>query len=129
MTKEQLEAQRVKRKANDNAATKKYEKTKNGFLVRTYRNMLSRVTGVQHKKAHLYKGLTILPKEEFYQWALDNIAFNELFACWVVLGYSRVASPSIDRIDSTKGYEKGNIRWLTHSQNSQLGALSRRRSA
>lgn len=120
---------RVVRKETGNATTRRYEKTKRGFLVRAYRNMLSRVTGVQKKKAHLYEGLTILPKQEFYEWALTNIVFNELFACWVVLGYDRRSTPSVDRIDSTRGYEKGNIRWLTHVENSRLGAQSRHRSA
>jgi hypothetical protein len=120
---------RIVRKETSNAMTKRYEKTKNGFLVRAYRNMLSRVTGVQYKKAHLYRGLPILPKEEFYEWALSDAVFNELFACWVFLGYPRVATPSVDRIDSAKGYEKGNIRWLTHSENSRLGATARSRAA
>jgi hypothetical protein len=33
---------------------KKYEKTPKGYLMRTYRNMKSRVLGIQHKKAHIY---------------------------------------------------------------------------
>ena len=37
------EKQRLSRKLNNNLHTKKYEKTKKGFLVRLYRNMLSRV--------------------------------------------------------------------------------------
>jgi hypothetical protein len=45
----------------------KYEKTKKGFLMRKYRNMQSRVTGIQKKKAHLYKDLYLLPREQYYE--------------------------------------------------------------
>lgn len=125
MTEKALAIQRARRKATGNSTTKKYEKTRKGFLMRVYRNMKSRVEGVQRKKAHLYKGLPILPKEEFYEWALSNKNYNDLFDKWTESGYDRKISPSIDRIDSTKGYLKGNIRWLTHSQNSLLGNQSR----
>ena len=67
MTKEEkLKWQRERRKNNGNASTKKYEKTKNGFLMRCYRNMKSRITGVQKQKAHLYVGKSLLEKELFY---------------------------------------------------------------
>lgn len=120
-------SQRKRRKANNNAATHKYEKTVNGFLMRVYRNMKSRVTGVQKLKAHIYLGLPILPKEDFYVWSKNNLEFIVLFKIWQDIGYDRLFTPSIDRIDSSKGYEIGNIRWLTHSQNSREGAVSKKR--
>jgi hypothetical protein len=101
------------------AAAKKYEKTKNGFLMRAYKNMFHRVTGVQKKKAHLYLGLQILPKHEFYEWSKQSVEFNKLFDEWVDSSYNRKLSPSIDRIDADKGYIKENIRWTTHSENSK----------
>lgn len=101
------------------AACKKHEKTLQGYLMRTYRNMKSRVKGVQKKKAHLYIGLSLLEKADFYEWSLSLPAYHELYKNWVESGYSRKLSPSIDRIDSKKGYEKGNMRWITHSQNSK----------
>jgi len=57
----------------------KYEKTKKGFVMRMYRNMKSRVEGVQKKKAHLYFGLELMDKSEFYNFALTSKQFNELF--------------------------------------------------
>lgn len=116
--------QRERRKMNGNAATKKYEKTVNGFLMRTYRNMKSRVDGVQKKKRHLYedKPLTI-SKELFYAWSKNNAAFVLLFGAWEAEGYDRKLTPSIDRINPQRGYEAGNIRWITHSENSRLGGL------
>lgn len=57
--------QRERRQRNGNAYTRKYEKTKSGFLVRLYRNMLSRVSGIQRAKYHLYAGCSLLPKMSF----------------------------------------------------------------
>lgn len=113
------ERQRELRRKNGNAWTKKYEKTPKGFLMRTYRNMLSRVTGVQSKKSHLYLGKEILNKEDFYNWALKNDTFLMLFKNWTEKNYDRKLTPSIDRIDPKKGYTLSNIRWLTHSENSR----------
>lgn len=105
-----------------NAWTHKYEKTPKGFLVRVYRNMLSRVRGIQSRNRELYFGLPILPKEQFYAWALADSEFNKLFKVWIESSYSRKLTPSINRIDSMRGYEIDNIEWLTHSANSSLGA-------
>jgi hypothetical protein len=109
--------------------SKLYEKTPKGFLMRTYRNMQSRVTGVQKKKAHLYKGLAILPRDDFYAWAWDNSEFWRLYKQWSATDYDRRLSPSINRIDTNKGYTIGNIEWLTHSVNSSLGGMSLKRKS
>jgi hypothetical protein len=106
-------------------SAKKYEKTVNGFLVRTYRNMKSRVKGIQKKKAHLYKGLEILSKDEFYDWSRSSNRFKALYERWKLSDYRRTLTPSIDRINPKQGYTLGNMRWLTHSENSRLGAISR----
>jgi hypothetical protein len=124
---ERLARQRFCRAANNNAATKKYERTKPGKLMRIYRNMKSRVCGVQHLKAHLYEGKYLMPKEEFYQWASSCYAFHQLYAAWVESGYDRKLAPSVDRVDSTRGYEIDNLEWVTHSENSRRGGLSQSR--
>jgi hypothetical protein len=116
---------RKHRKLIGNTDNKLYEKTFKGFLMRTYRNMESRVTGVQKKKAHLYLGLELLPRDEFYSWASADRDLAELWDVWVLSGYQRKLTPSVDRKDSSKGYILDNMRWLTHSENSRLGNLSR----
>ena len=118
-----LEWQRQYRINTEDACTKKYERTKKGKLVRTYRNMMSRVLGVLKTKTHLYLGLTILTREEFYNWSLQDEEFNLLYDNWVESGYNLKLSPSIDREDASKGYDLGNIRWVTHSENSRRGGL------
>jgi hypothetical protein len=120
---ERLEYQRLRRKDNENADTKKYEKTKKGKLMRTYRNMQSRTQGLV--KSHLYANLPLLDRDAFYQWSLSSLEFNRLYDSWVQSGYDKKLSPSIDRVDSNKGYILSNIRWVTHSENSRLGGISR----
>lgn len=119
--------QRERRKLTGDQATKRYEKTKGGYLMRSYRNMLSRVSGVQSKKAHLYEGLDILSKEEFYVWSINDETFNSLFDEYERSEYDRRLAPSVDRENSSLGYNLDNMRWLPHWRNSQLGALSTKR--
>ncbi len=110
---------RAYRERTNNKSTKKYEKTKKGFLMRCYRNMQSRVSGVQKLKSHLYAGKSILPREDFYIWSLDNDDFHRLFSDWEASSYSRKLSPSINRVDSKNGYDLDNMEWVTHSENSR----------
>ncbi len=121
--KEINERQKELRRLNNNLYTKKYEKTHSGFLVRLYRNMKSRVSGVQKEKFYLYKGLDILPKEEFYKWAKTDI-FYKMFKRWKISGYDRKLTPSVNRINPKIGYILGNMEWLTHSENSRLGSTN-----
>lgn len=121
-----LEKQRQHRKKTGNAITKKYERTKKGKLMRTYRNMQSRVTGILKKKRHLYDGKGIITRDEFYDWSLSQSEFHRLYDEWVASGYQHRLSPSIDRIDTDLGYVPGNMRWLTHSENSSLSSYRKR---
>lgn len=123
---ESLGQQRIRRKANGNAYTHKYERTKVGKIMRIYRNMKSRVEGVQRLKAHLYAGKSLLPKDKFYTWALGSNEFHRLFREWVESGYNRKLAPSVDRLDSSRGYELDNMQWVTHSENSRRGSVAKR---
>jgi hypothetical protein len=119
------ERKRLWRAKTQNAATKKYERTKPGKLMRIYRNMQSRIRGVQKHKAHLYKGKALLPKSEFYEWALASPVFHLLFSEWEAAGHDRKLSPTVDRIDPELGYEISNMEWVTHSENSRRGGKYR----
>lgn len=120
------EKQRIYRQKNNNLVTKKYEKTKKGFLMRMYRNMKSRVNGIQKLKLHLYEGKEILDKDTFYLFANTNTDFHRLFNDWELSNYDRKLTPSIDRINTELGYTLFNIRFITHSENSRRGGLSRK---
>lgn len=126
MTKEErAEYQRTRRLCNNNQDTKKYEKTLNGYLMRMYRNMKSRVTGVQSKKAHLYQNKEIMDKDLFYAFAKCSPMFLALFYQYEKEGYVQKLAPTPDRKDSSKGYTMENIQWVTHSVNSSRGAISK----
>ena len=120
------ETERKYRKLTNNKATHKYEKTKSGFLMRLYRNMKSRITGIQWKKAHLYKGKELLPKNDFYKWAWNNKTFQRLFMKWEKSNYNRKLTPTVNRINPQIGYVLENMEWLTHSENSALSNHSRK---
>lgn len=115
------DSQKNYRVSNGNSGEKVYGKTKKGFLVRTYRNMLSRVRGIQTEYAHLYEGLDILDKSDFYVWSLADKSFNDLFDTWISSGSPIRICPSIDRVNTSLGYISDNIRWITQSENSSLG--------
>ena len=51
-------------------------------------------------------------------------SFDKLYDDWVSSGFDKKLSPSIDRVDTSKGYTLDNMRWLTHSENSSIGARS-----
>ena len=125
---DRLAWQRERRKRTNNSDTKRYERTKKGKLMRTYRNMESRTKGMVEGKSHLYQGLEVLPRQSFYDWSLSCKDFNSLYDDWVYSGFDKKLSPSIDRIDTSKGYTLDNMRWLTHSENSSIGAKSRIKS-
>ena len=125
MTFDRLAYQREYRKANGNTHTKVYEKTISGFLMRMYRNMKSRITGVQTKKAHLYVGKELLPKEDFYAWAKDNPNFLALWEDYVKANHEQRLAPTVDRLDSSIGYTLSNMEWVTHSENSKRGSIAR----
>lgn len=104
-------------------ANSKYWKTKKGKLMLTYNNMKRRVDG--YVKPHLYKDKEICDRGLFYSWASSDANYNTLYDNWVDSGYERKLSPSIDRKDTALGYVIGNIQWITHSDNSRKGVLSR----
>lgn len=124
MSPDYLEKQRARRKASGNANTRKYEKTPGGFLMRKYRNMVSRISGIQKAKHHLYSGKELISKDEFYSWA-KSAEFYSMYNDWVASSFNRKLTPTVDRIDPNKGYTIGNMEWVTHSENSRRGAVNR----
>jgi len=113
------------RRLTKNLSSKKYEKTKKGFLVRLYRNMQSRVTGVKKDQFYLYAGCRLLDRKDFYRWAENNEEFHRLFAAWEASGYELRSTPAVSRIDTHYGYELWNMEWVTQSETSRRGAMNR----
>lgn len=103
----------------------KYEKTPKGFLMRKYRNMQSRILGIQKLKAHLYKGKSLLGRDKFYEWSFASKEFWKLYNVWIKSGHNCKLTPTVDRIDSSKGYFLDNMEWVTHSENSRRSSITR----
>jgi len=95
-----------------------YYKTPTGHMVKAYTNMSQRVRGVQKKYYKYYKDLPILSRQDFYRWT-KRTRYMKLWKAWADSGYQCSLSPSIDRIDSSKGYVIGNMQWITKSDNSK----------
>ena len=93
--------------------------------MRMYRNMQSRISGVQKQKYHLYSGKDILSRDEFYDWAFKQDDYHLLFDAYEKSNYDRRLAPSVDRIKSEIGYVVGNMEFVTHSENSRRGALAK----
>lgn len=104
---------------------REHERTPQGFLTRTYSNIQQRVNGQQAAKAHIYKGLPLLSRAAFYNWARDNADFWQLYRRWVWSDYARRLTPSVARIEAHKGYALGNMVWLTAGTSSALGNKNR----
>lgn len=104
-------------------SNRRYWKTINGKLMMTYNNMNRRVRG--YAKPHLYNGLELCAREDFYNWSLSNESFVLLYKEWVDSDYIKSLSPSIDRVDSSLGYTFENMQWITLAENSRRGANSR----
>lgn len=98
--------------------TKAYEKSPKGYLVRSYRNIESRVNGVQKRKHHLYDNFYILPRKEFYNFSLNDEKFLRLLASYRSSGWKPSKAPSLDRIYPWFGYHADNIRWVSQADNS-----------
>lgn len=93
--------------------------TKEQLLGRIYRNAFNRVHGTStpERCVKYFFGREIMPKEQFINWALEHPIFNRLYDNWVSTGYNIRFVPSPDRLDSSRGYEQGNIEWVVYSEN------------
>jgi hypothetical protein len=90
----------------------------NYFVGRMYTKIKDRVNGNGRAK---YKDLPVCTKEEFLKLAYGSLQLKKLYSDWRVCGYIHKYVPSVDRIDSEKGYTIENIQFLTLSENSKKG--------
>ena len=101
-----------------------YRRSLAGHIIHRYASMKQRVEGRGTKRSiPLYEGLELLPRADFIEWASKDRSLLVLHREWVRSGYSYKLTPSINRVDNSKGYVLGNMEWVTKSQNSTLGAL------
>lgn len=99
--------------------------TPNAFLAKMYKDMKARVTGtkkghVAERSRHIYVGKPILPRDVFMTWAKNNPDFLNLYKRYVMNNFERRLAPSVNRVDSRRGYTLDNMMWMTSGQNSGL---------
>lgn len=99
--------------------------TAEGFLRWKYKDMKQRVSSPSRHGAKLYYGLSLMSLEEFMAWASADSVFNKLWKAFILSGRVRRLTPTIDRIDTLRGYVAGNVQFLTHSQNTKKALLWR----
>lgn len=100
--------------------------TINSYLSSSYSGMKRRVEGRHVHNRGNWKGKPILPRDVFVQWAKNHPDFLSLYKRYVMNDFDRKLAPSINRIDSNKGYTLDNMEWLTSSQNSGLASSVRK---
>ena len=98
---------KVKRKTN-----------KDFWLSTRYTEIVQRCTNPNNVRTNNYNGLEYCTREEFKSKFINDSQFLYTFEQWAIRNYDILYSPSIDRIDNTKGYTLDNIQVLTHSDNS-----------
>ncbi len=83
--------------------------TLDGYLVRKYEVLTNRCNNPNYQDAHIYRGKLNMSKEEFIEWGKKTLSeFQEKYNLDKLSG-ERI---QLDRIDSSRGYEIGNIQWL-----------------
>jgi len=79
---------------------------------RRYYEMSRRQKGCSSHQSNGAKGKDIMELAEFMEWCMDfdNLnVFLTLYFDWAHNGFNRWDSPSIDRIESNKGYVASNL--------------------
>ena len=95
---------------------KRYRTNPDRYLSHKYRMMKSRCNGKSTHRS--YDGRSIMSKEEWEDFCNESKdVFMDLYLKWQKSGFKRTLSPSIDRIDNSRGYDRDNVQWLTNSAN------------
>lgn len=100
----------------------RYHNNVDRYLKHKYYMMCQRCgNGKYTVRDYAKKGLK-LTLEEWLNWCNETMpTFMALHSAWKASGYDPKLTPTIDRIDNSKGYELGNLQWLTKSANSRKG--------
>jgi hypothetical protein len=114
--------------SNDLSKSALYRKTPIGFLSRRYYKMEYRINDSKDKyRNKYYKGLYLLPRKKFYEWALEHPTFLKLFNDYKMSGYHLTKTPTIDRINPAVGYKISNMEWVTLSENCRRARVTQKR--
>jgi len=82
------------------------------FLSRKYYGIRRRCSGKDRNHVSCV-GKPFPSKQDFFTKYFGDKDVRKLWEVWKQSGYVRALAPSVDRRDASKGYEFGNIQWLT----------------
>ena len=98
--------------------TKRYRTNFERIKAHKYRGIVNRCTGKHKDRTYYVEGMNYLNWEEYESWWQTNfVDFLECYYVWKQSDYKNKFAPSIDRIESKKGYTPENMQWLTFSIN------------
>lgn len=84
-----------------------------------YAHMVARHEGRSTNSSNA-NGKGICSKEEFFEWCkkIENLdSFVALYYDWFQSDFLLGYSPSVDRIDASRGYTCDNLQWLSFEEN------------
>jgi hypothetical protein len=97
-------------KSCKNAKNKEYSRTLKGLVRKIYGQQKD-----SSKKRH--HPLPSYTPDELYTWFINQPNYKKLYDNWKNSGYTKDLTPSIDRLDDSKGYSFDNIRLVTWQEN------------
>lgn len=98
----------------------KHKATIDRFLSNLYIRMNQRIQGKNTRNPHLFKGKSIMPRDVFKEWAKNHPDFLKLYKQWFISGFDQKLTPSVNRLDSSRGYTLDNVEWVTFSNNCMM---------
>ena len=98
----------------------KHKATIDRFLSNLYTRMNQRVQGKNTANPHLFKGKSIMPRDVFKEWAKNHPDFLKLYKQWTNNRFDQRLTPSVNRLESSRGYTLDNVEFVTFSQNCMM---------
>ena len=97
---------------------KRFRRTKRGLLYKIYGGQVtsSKTRGHSSPKYSF---------EDLYNWAMSQHLFHDLYDLWVISGFDKMQTPSIDRLKDNIGYKFSNIQLSTWQENFDKSLLNR----
>jgi hypothetical protein len=68
-------------------------------------------------------GVSLPPRDKFIRWAWLDRGFIELYTAYTASGRPKNLAPVVDPINSTLGYEIGNLQWMASGAKRRKEAL------
>ncbi len=98
----------------------KHKATIDRFLSNLYSKMYQRTQGRCTQRPDLFKGKSIMPRDVFKNWAKNHPDFFKLYKQWTTSHFDQRLTPSVNRLDSSRGYTLDNVEFVTFSQNCMM---------